>query len=159
MNDTSSRWAAIGPLEQLKNLGGLAFLQKVVREEFPTPPIAATLGFRFVEVEPGRSVITMRPDARWYNLIQTVHGGVAATLLDTVMATAILSTLPVGKGFTTLELKLNYVRPITDQTGDLRAEGTIINVGRTIGTAEGRLTDPQGKLLAHGTTTCLILDV
>lgn len=159
MTDAAARWADIGPLEQLKQLGGLAFLQNVVNGTYPTPPISATLGFRFVEVESGRAVVAMTPHSGHYNLIQTVHGGVHATRLDTVMATAILSTLPVGQGFTTLELKINYVRPMTAATGEVRAEGRIINVGRTIALAEGRLTDGAGKLIAHGTTTCLILSL
>jgi uncharacterized protein (TIGR00369 family) len=157
MTEAAARWAAIGPLDQLKQLGGLAFLQKVVSGEFPTPPIAALLGFRFAEVETGRAVVSLTPHAGHYNLIQTVHGGVHATMLDTVMACCILSTLPLGQGFTTLELKINYVRPMTDTTGTVRAEGKVINAGRTIATSEGRLTDGAGKLIAHGTTTCLIL--
>jgi len=157
MTEASARWANIGPLEQLKQLGGLAFLQNVVAGTYPSPPISATLGFRFAEVEAGRAVVAMTPHSGHYNLIQTVHGGVHATLLDTVMACSILSTLPPGQGFTTLEIKVNYVRAVTDQTGEMRAEGRVINVGRTIATSEGRLTDAAGKLLAHGTTTCLIL--
>jgi len=159
MTEAAARWANIGPLEQLKQLGGIAFLKNVVAGTYPPPPISATLGFRFAEVEPGRAVVTMTPHAGHYNLIQTVHGGVHATLLDTVMACSILSTLPVGQGFTTLELKINYVRPMTDATGEVRAEGKTINVGRTIATSEGRLTDSAGKLIAHGTTTCLILSL
>lgn len=159
MSEAAARWANIGPLEQLKQLGGLAFLQNVVSGAYPSPPISATLGFRFAEVEPGRAVVTMTPHAGHFNLIQTVHGGVHATLLDTAMACSILSTLPPGQGFTTLELKINYVRPMTDATGEVRAEGKVINVGRTIATSEGRLTDSAGKLIAHGTTTCLILSL
>lgn len=157
MTEQAARWADIGPLEQLKQLGGLAFLKNVVAGTYPPPPISATLGFRFVQVESGRAVVAMTPHSGHYNLIQTVHGGVHATLLDTVMACCILSTLPVGQGFTTLELKINYVRPMTEATGEVRAEGRIINVGRTIATSEGRLIDGAGKLIAHGTTTCMIL--
>ncbi|MDX2217556.1 MAG: PaaI family thioesterase [Burkholderiales bacterium] len=157
MTDAAARWADIGPLEQLKQLGGLAFLQNVVNGTYPEPPIAATLGFRFVEVESGRAVVALTPHTGHYNLIQTVHGGVHATLLDTAMACAILSRLPTGQGFTTLELKINYVRPMTAATGEVCAEGRIINVGRTIALSEGRLTDSEGRLIAHGTTTCLVL--
>jgi uncharacterized protein (TIGR00369 family) len=159
MTDAGSRWAAIGPLAQLKELGGLAFLQNVVSGAYPQPPISALLGFRFAEVEPGRAVVTFSPTIGHYNLIGTVHGGVHATLLDTAMACCILATLPPGKGFTTLELKINYVRTLTEMTGEVRAVGTTLNVGRTVATSEGRLIDGQGKLLAHGTTTCLILDL
>lgn len=159
MTEQTARWADIGPLEQLKRLGGLAFLQNVVNGTYPPPPISRTLGFRFVAVENGGARVAMTPTGDHYNLIQTVHGGVHATLLDTAMACAILSTLPAGQGFTTLELKISYVRPMTAATGEVRAEGTIINVGRTIATSEGRLTDSAGKLIAHGTTTCLILSL
>ncbi len=159
MTDAAARWADIGPLDQLKQLGGLAFLQNVVTGKYPTPPISALLGFRFVEVEPGRAVVAMTPHAGHYNLIQNVHGGVHATLLDTAMACSILSTLAPGQGFTTLELKINYVRPMTETIGEVRCEGHIIHVGRTIATAEGRLKDGAGKLIAHGTTTCLVLSL
>lgn len=155
--EAGARWAAIGPLDKLKELGGLAFLTEVVKGTWPPPPISATLGFRFAEVEPGRAVVTMTPHAGHYNLIGTVHGGIHATLLDTVMACAILSSLPRGLGFTTLEFKINFVRPLTESTGEVRAEGHTINVGRTIAMAEGRLVDSGGKLIAHGTTTCLVL--
>jgi uncharacterized protein (TIGR00369 family) len=90
-----------------------------------------------------------------YNPLSTVHGGVAATILDSVMACAVQSTLPAGRGYTTLEIKVNYVRAITAATGRLRAEGKIIHVGRQVGTAEGRLVDAEGRLYVHGTTTCL----
>lgn len=159
MTEQAARWADIGPLEQLKQLGGLAFLKNVVAGVYPPPPISAMLGFRFIEIEASRAVVAMTPHSGHYNLIQTVHGGVHATLLDTAMACCILSSLPVGQGFTTLELKINYVRPMTEATGEVRAEGRTINVGRTIATSEGRLTDSAGKLIAHGTTTCMILSL
>ncbi len=155
--EAGERWAAIGPLEKLKELGGLAFLTEVAKGSWPPPPISATLGFRFAEVDPGRALITMSPHAGHYNLIGTVHGGIHATLLDTAMACAILSSLPRGLGFTTLEFKISFVRPLTVATGEVRAEGHAINVGRTVAHAEGRLVDTQGKLIAQGTTTCLVL--
>lgn len=137
----------------------MAFMQNVVQKVYPRPPISDSLGFEFIEVAPGRSRLTFLPEARWYNLIETVHGGIAATLLDTAMATAILTQLPAGRGFTTLELKLNYIRAMTAETGEVQAEGSAIHVGRTTATAEGRLLDARGRLLAHGTTTCLIVDL
>lgn len=151
------RWAAIGPLAQLKALGGHRFLQQVIAGAWPEPPICATLGFRFVSAEPGSAVVAMQPHPGHYNLIGTVHGGVHATLLDTAMACAILANLPPGQGFTTLEIKISFVRGLTEATGEVRAEGSVINQGRTIATAEGRLSDSQGKLIAHGTTTCLMM--
>lgn len=154
---TSFTWENVDALPLLKQLGGLAFLRQVMNGELPNVPIGDTLGFRFVEVESGRVVVAGLADESHYNLIQTVHGGIAATLLDTAMACCILAALPVGQGFTTLELKVNYVRPITAETGKVRAEGCIINVGRTVATSEGRLVDSAGKLLAHGSTTCMIM--
>lgn len=161
MNEASreagTRWAAIGPLDKLRELGGLAFLAEVVKGHWPQPPISALLGFRFAEVAPGRAVVTLTPHAGHYNLIGTVHGGVHATLLDTAMACAILASLPRGLGFTTLEFKIDFVRPLTESTGEVRAEGEAVNVGRTIAQAEGRLVDSSGRLIARGTTTCLIM--
>ncbi|MBL8516407.1 MAG: PaaI family thioesterase [Betaproteobacteria bacterium] len=156
-NEPGARWAAIGPRDELKSLGGLAFLQNVVNGVYPTPPIAELLGFRFAEAAAGRAVIAMTPHLGHHNLIGTVHGGVHATLLDTAMACAILAMLPPGQGFTTLEFKVSFIRAMTADTGEVRAEGALINLGRTVATAEGRLTDSAGKLLAHATTTCLIL--
>jgi len=104
-------------------------------------------------------VFSYDPVFEHYNPLGSIHGGIAATLLDSVMGCAIHSTLKAGNGFTTLEIKVNYVRAMTDKTGPVKAEGKIINVGSRIATAEGRLVDGAGKLLAHGTTTCLIFPI
>ena len=108
------------------------------------------------EVERGRVVFSYEPVFDHYNPLGSIHGGIAATLLDSVMGCAIHTTLKAGVGYTTLEIKVNYVRAMTDKTGTAKAEGKIINVGSRVATAEGRLVDSAGKLLAHGTTTCLI---
>jgi uncharacterized protein (TIGR00369 family) len=118
--------------------------------------MAQTLGYDVSEAANGRVVVTATPDAAHLNPAGTVHGGLAATILDTCMGLAIHSTLEKGFGSTTLEFKVSLLRPITPQTGLIKAEGVVLNCGRRVGTAEGRITDAQGRLLAHGTTTCLI---
>jgi uncharacterized protein (TIGR00369 family) len=149
----------VPPLEQLKGMSGLEFLGAIVDGRLPAPPITQTLGFTLAEVAPGFALFTMTPAFKHYNPIGVVHGGVAATLLDSCMSCAIQTHLAAGTGYTTLEFKVNLVRPITDKTGPIRAEGRSLHVGRRSGTAEGRLIDAGGALLAHATTTCLILEL
>jgi uncharacterized protein (TIGR00369 family) len=149
----------VASLEELKGLSGLEFLRRIADGRIPQPPIAATLGFRLAEVAPGFALFTMVPEFRHYNPMGGVHGGVACTLLDSTMSCAVQTHLEKGFGYTTLELKVNFVRPITDKTGPIRAEGRSLHVGRRSGTAEGKLLDANGTLLAHGTTTCLILEL
>jgi uncharacterized protein (TIGR00369 family) len=115
------------------------------------------LGYDVSEVESGRVVVTANPGAIHFNPAGTVDGGFAATLLDSCMGLAVQSTLEQGVGQTTLEFKISLLRPITPDTGVIKAEGVVLNRGRRVGTAEGRITDGKGRLLAHGTTTCLIL--
>lgn len=140
----------------LASMSGLDFLRGIADGRVAGPPIAQLLGFRPVEVENGRVVFAATPDARHYNPIGSVHGGFAATLLDSCMSCAVQSVLEAGHGYTTVELKVNFVRPLSADMGEVRAEGKIIHCGRQIGTAEGRLTDMKGRLLAHGTATCLV---
>jgi uncharacterized protein (TIGR00369 family) len=142
--------------EQRRALGGLAFVQGLVDGTLPLNTIAQTLGYDVSEAESGRVVVTLVPDDSHLNPSGTVHGGLAATLLDSAMGLAIWSTLEKGLGQTTLEFKISLIRPITSGMGVIRAEGTVLNRGRRVGTAEGRITDERGRLLAHGTTTCLI---
>jgi uncharacterized protein (TIGR00369 family) len=146
-------------LEEIKSYSGLDFLQRLVEGTVPPPPVAATLGFRLAEVAPGYALFTMTPEFRHYNPIGSVHGGVACTLLDSCMSCAFQTHLARGQGYTTLELKVNLVRPITDATGPIRAEGRTLHVGRRSGTAEGKILDAKGTLLAHGTATCLIFEI
>jgi uncharacterized protein (TIGR00369 family) len=115
------------------------------------------MGFRGVEAEPGRARFEMEPGLQHYNPIGSVHGGVALTLLDSAMGCAVHTVLERGVRYTTLEVKTNFVRPIAAETGVISCEGTVVHVGSRVATAEGRLTDAAGKLLAHGTTTCLII--
>ena len=143
-------------LATLASMSGLEFLQAIARGELPSPPITKTLGFKLAEVEEGRAVFVSEPGLHHYNPVGTVHAGFTATLLDSCMACAVQSTLPKGTAYTTMEFKISLLRPLTKETGPVRAEGTLLSRGRRAATAEGRLTDAQGKLLAHATTTCLI---
>ncbi|MET0445695.1 MAG: PaaI family thioesterase [Pseudorhodoplanes sp.] len=144
------------PVETLLQHDGLSFLRGLLDGKFPAPPITQTLGFMLSEVDYGRAVFSGEPQARHYNPIGTVHGGFAMTLLDSALACAIHSTLLKGETYTTLEIKVNLVRPLTKQTGLVRAEGRLIHRGRTLGTSEGDIKDSSGKLYAHATTTCMI---
>ena len=140
-----------------KGLSGLEYLHAIAAGEIPPPPIAVLLGFELEEVEEGRAVFAVTPGEYHYNPIGVVHGGLAATLLDSAMGCAVHSTLPAGVGYTTLEFKVNFARAITGDTGRVVCEGNVIHRGRTVATAEGRvIAEDTGKLLAHGTTTCLL---
>ena len=143
--------------EQGLKRSGMEYIQAIVAGELPAPPISELMDFRLVVAEPGRAVFEMQPGPQHYNPIGSVHGGVALTLLDSAMGCAVHTLLDAGVGYTTLEVKTNFVRPITSDTGVIRCEGNVIHQGSRIATAEGKLTDANGKLLAHGTTTCLIL--
>jgi uncharacterized protein (TIGR00369 family) len=137
-------------------MSGVVFLQAIMRGDEPPPPIAELLDFRLCEVEAGRVVFEGQPAACHYNPIGTVHGGYAATLLDSAMGCAVHSVLEARMGYATLEIKVNLVRPITVETGPVRAEGTLLHRGRRTATAEARLVDAGGRLLAHATCTCLL---
>ena len=136
---------------------GLDYLQRIVAGEIPGVPIGATLGFRLAEIENGRVVLVGRPDARSYNLIGSVHGGWAAAILDTALALSVLSTLDESQGFTTVDIRINYLRPLTTETGEVRAEGRVLQAGRRLAYGDARLVDAAGKLLCHGTGSCLIV--
>jgi uncharacterized protein (TIGR00369 family) len=137
-------------------LSGLEYMQKLVAGELPVSGMSELMGFRLVEVEPGRAVIALKPGKQHLNGLGIVHGGLAATLLDSALGVAINSMLPAGRVFTTLEMKVNYVRPILSQTGEVRCEASVIHVGSRVATAEGRLVGANGKLYAHGTATCML---
>jgi uncharacterized protein (TIGR00369 family) len=136
---------------------GLEFLQRIVSGEHPGVPIGNTLGFRLVEAEHGRVALEGNPDQRSYNLIGTVHGGWSAAILDTALALSVLTTLDAEQSFTTVDIRINYLRPLTEATGRVRAEGQVIQVGRRLGYSEAKLADSAGKLICHGTGSCLIL--
>jgi uncharacterized protein (TIGR00369 family) len=148
------------PLETFRaaaGMSGLEFLRAIAEGRLAQPPMAELMGVVGVEAEDGRVVFAAVPAEYHYNPIGVVHAGFAMTLLDSAMGCAVQSTLPAGSGYTTLETKVNLTRPITSDTGRVLCEGRVIHPGRTAATAEGRLfVEETGKLLAHGTSTCLI---
>jgi uncharacterized protein (TIGR00369 family) len=146
------------PPGELAHLTGIEVLESTLAGKLPRVPIAETLDFTLIRVEPGIAVFQGRPQVRHYNPLGSVHGGWFATLLDSAMSCAVQTTLPAGKALTTMEFKVNLVRPLTDSVGVVRAEGKVLNAGRRVAVAEARLVGPDGKLYAHGTTTCLLFD-
>ncbi|MGI8866583.1 MAG: PaaI family thioesterase [Rubrobacteraceae bacterium] len=142
--------------EAAREMSGLEYLRAMARGELPGVPMASLMGFGVAEIEEGRVVFECVPGEQHYNPIGSVHGGLACTLFDSAMGCAVHSALPAGVGYTTVELKVNFLRPISVQTGKLSCEGTTIHVGGRIATAEARLTDEAGKLYGHATTTCMI---
>lgn len=140
-----------------RTMSGLEYLRAMQVGEIPPAPIAILMNMGVAEVEEGRIVFTAEPAEYHYNPIGTVHGGLAATLLDPALGCAIHTMLPAGVGYTTLEIKVNYLRPMTSSTGTIYCEGKVIHLGGRIATSEARVTDASGKLYAHGTTTCIIL--
>jgi len=144
--------------EQLAGLSGEQVFAKMFAGELPYPPIADTSDFVLLEATRERAVFQGRPQLRHYNPLGTVHGGWIATLLDSCVGCAVHASLPAGKAYTTAELKVNYVRALTDRAGLVRAIGTLIHLGGRMATAEGRLVGPDGRLYAHASTTCFIFD-
>ena len=153
----SKTYGTVGAASQ-KEMSGLEFVQGLVNGTLPLNMIARTLGYDVIEAVKGRVVVAVEPSEAHLNPYGTVHGGLTATLLDSCMGLAVQSTLEKGFGQTTVEFKISLLRPITPEIGRIRAEGIVLNCGHQIGTAEGRLTDGNGRLLAHGTTTCLIFE-
>jgi uncharacterized protein (TIGR00369 family) len=141
-----------------RTMSGIDFLRAIRDGHLPPPPIAQLLGFRLAEVEPGRAVFECQPGEQHYNPIGVVHGGLAMTLLDSAMGVCVHASLKPGAAYTTLEAKTNLVRPITKDTGLLRAIGKAVHIGGRVATAEGRLEDASGKLFAHASTTCIVLN-
>ena len=142
-----------------RQMPGLQFLQGIVSGDIPPPPVGALTRMRLERVEEGQAVFLLEPDESLYNPIGSVHGGIIATICDSAASCAIQSMLPADKAYTTLEMKVNYLRPITDQTGPLRCVGDVIHVGRQVAAAEARLADGAGKLHAHATVTCMIFQL
>ena len=159
MSEIENRKYGLIPMEIWKTERPLDIFKKMVAGEMPAPPISEHFDFGLSEVESGRVVFEGKPHASFYNPLGTIHGGFIATLLDSAMACAVHTTLEAGKGSTSVEIKVNFVRPIFANTGTLRAVGEVINVGKQIASSEGKLIDENGKLYAHGTTTCFIFDL
>jgi uncharacterized protein (TIGR00369 family) len=153
-----NRTTGVARREQVAGKTGMEVFDAIFAGELPRPPIGDTLDFLPMRIEPGLAVFQGRPNRRHYNPLGTVHGGWFATLLDSAVGCAVHSSLPAGKGYTTLELKVNIVRALTDAVPLVRAEGKVVHGGRQVATAEGRLIGPDGKLYAHATTTCLVFD-
>ena len=147
----------LAALDEMAGLTGLEVMQRMVAGELPQPAIAQTLGFRLVEADPGRAVFEGEPAEFHYNPIGSVHAGLASTLLDSAMGCAFVTTLGAGVRWTTLDLKVSFTRPITVETGRVRCIGTVLHPGRKVATTDGRLEDLDGRLLAHGTGTILVL--
>lgn len=143
---------------RIASMSGLEYLQYLIDANHP-PPIADLLNFNLTRIAPGVAVFTGTPAEYHYNPIGVVHGGFAATLLDSALGCAVHTTLKPGFAYTTVELKVNYVRPLQLTTGPVEAAGKVIHVGSRLATAEARITDGQGKLYAHGSTTCMIFPV
>lgn len=148
--------AGIPPLELSKTMTGMEFLRALISGAIPPPAMATTLGFTIDAVEEGYARFSMTPGAQHFNPLGTVHGGVATTLLDSCMGCAVHTRLDRGIVYLTLELKVNLVRAMTDETGPIIAEGRTLHFGRRSATAEGKMLDAKGNLIAHGTTTCLL---
>jgi len=151
----AKRYGTVSP-DRRKEMSGLEFVQGLADGSLPLNTMAGTLGYDVVAAEKGRVVVAVEPSDAHLNPAGTVHGGLTAILLDSAMGLAVQSTLEKGFAQTTVEFKISLIRPITPETGRITAEGRVLNCGRRVGTAEGRLTDGKGRLLAHGTTTCLI---
>jgi uncharacterized protein (TIGR00369 family) len=140
-----------------RSLTGIELLRAVASGEIPPPPVAELLGLRLTIVEPARAVFEFDPAEYMFSPLATVHGGILTTVLDSAMGCALHTTLPAGVSYTTLELKVNFNRPVTDRTGPMTAEGRIVHSGGTVATAEARLVDRAGTLHAHATSTLMIL--
>jgi len=137
-------------------LSGLEYMRQLMTGEREPSGMARLMNMRLVEVEEGRAVFTVEPDERHYNGLGIAHGGLAATLLDSALGCAINTVMPAGRVFTTLEMKINYVRPMRRETGEVRCEACVLHAGGRVATAEGRIVDASGKLYAHGTATCML---
>jgi uncharacterized protein (TIGR00369 family) len=149
----------VTPTATMAAMAGIDFVRAIFSGKLPEPPIMQTVDPFDCTADPGVVVIHSVPGIRHYNPIGSVHGGYAATLLDSAMGLAVHSTLPVGSGYTTLEFKLSFIRGMTEDTGTVRTEGRTLHVGRRTATAEARIVDSKGRLLAHATTTCLVFEI
>lgn len=147
------------PPEVWRTTDNLEIFQRMATGDLPAPPISEQLEFKLVAVEKGRVVFSGEPTPDYYNPAGAIHGGYIATLLDSAMSCAVQSTLPAGRAMTTLEFKVNFVRPVFAKTGVVRAEGEVVHAGKQIATADGKLIDADGKLYAHATTTCFIFNI
>jgi uncharacterized protein (TIGR00369 family) len=145
-------------LQTATAMSGLDFLRRLQQTELPAPPFAEVTDIWLVEVEAGRVVFEGQPSRRFYNPLGTVHGGWISTLLDSAMGCAVHSRLQPGQAYTTVEMKVNFVRPLFEHSGLLRCEAFIVHFGRRIATSEGKVVDSKGNIIAHGSETCMVLE-
>jgi uncharacterized protein (TIGR00369 family) len=171
-NDTAAQWLAeedalvsrlsrgtgIARREDIAGMSGIEMLEAMIAGKIPRAPMSETLDFMLMRIEPGIALFQGRPHLAHYNPLGSVHGGWFATVLDSAMGCAVQSVLAAGKGYTTMEFKVNLVRALTEATPVVRAEGKIVHSGRSSATAEARMFGPDGKLYAHASTTCLVFD-
>jgi uncharacterized protein (TIGR00369 family) len=159
MTDNAKNDYGVTPLKVMASMSGLDFVRAIFARTLPEPPIMQGVEPFDCTAEQGSVVIHSIPGIRHYNPIGSVHGGYAAILLDSAMGLAVQTTLPAGTGYTTLEFKISFVRGMTEDTGKIRTEGKVLNAGRRVATAEARIIDGAGKLVAHATTTCLVFEI
>ena len=161
MNDNTTPKVTYGvtPIQVMASMSGLDFVRGIFDRTLPEPPIMEGVEPFDCTAEAGAVVIHSVPGIRHYNPIGSVHGGYAAILLDSAMGLAVQTTLPAGTGYTTLEFKISFVRGMNKDTGKIRTEGKVLNAGRRVATAEARILDGKGRLLAHATTTCLVFEL
>ena len=155
MADTTS---PSGLFDIRRQLSGLEFFKKMTAGELPPPPLVVLLGLKLVEAEPGRVTFTGVAREEFYNGMGVAHGGFAATLLDSALGCAINTMMPAGRVFTTIDLQIHYTRPLRREAGELRCTATVVHVGSRTATSEGRIVDAAGKVYAHGTTTCILVE-
>ena len=155
MADTTSPF---GLFEIRRQLSGLEFFKKMIAGELPPPPLVVLLGLKLVEAEPGRVTFTGVAREEFYNGMGVAHGGFAATLLDSALGCAINTMMPAGRVFTTIDLQIHYTRALRREAGELRCTATVVHVGSRTATSEGRIVDAAGKVYAHGTTTCMLVE-
>lgn len=155
MPDTTSPF---GLFEIRRQLSGLDFFKKMIAGELPPPPLVVLLGLKLVEAEPGRVTFTGVAREEFYNGMGVAHGGFAATLLDSALGCAINTMMPAGRVFTTIDLQIHYTRALRREAGELRCTATVVHVGSRTATSEGRIVDAAGKVYAHGTTTCMLVE-
>jgi uncharacterized protein (TIGR00369 family) len=155
MADTTS---PSGLFEIRRQLPGLDFFKRMVAGELPPPPLVALLGLKLVEAEAGRVTFIGTAREEFYNGMGVAHGGFAATMLDSALGCAINTMMPAGRVFTTIDLQIHYTRPLRREAGELRCTAAVVHVGSRTATSEGRIVDANGKVYAHGTTTCILVE-
>jgi uncharacterized protein (TIGR00369 family) len=143
---------------QARKMSGAEFFKAMRRGEIPEPPFGKLLGMDLFDIGEGRFTMTLQPQECHYNPMGCVHGGILATLLDSVMSASVHTSLPAGKGYLTLEIKVNFLKPVFEHTGEIVAEGKVVSCGSQVATAEGRVTDVDGTIYATGSATCLVFD-